>query len=170
MKKIQLLSLIFIVAIAISSVYFLIFRKPAKEIHYHAGFLVYVDGQLQDFTPSKYMETQPCYTNKVKHPPEDNQKEKAHLHDGIGDVVHVHRANTTWGDLFKNIDFSFPATESAVGYINNTQINDIFHYPIKPDDSAIIVSGDIKAIDLKRYVTVDHIKEIESKSETCGTQ
>jgi len=158
MKKIQLLSLIFIVAIAISSVYFLIFRKPAKEIHYHAGFLVYVDGQLQDFTPSKYMETQPCYTNKVKHPPEDNQKEKAHLHDGIGDVVHVHRANATWGDLFKNIDFSFPATESAVGYINNTQI------------SAIIVSGDIKAIDLKRYVTVDHIKEIESKSETCGTQ
>src|SRR3989344_4497588 len=33
---------------------------PKKEIHYNAGFKVYVDGKMQDFSGLKYMSIKPC--------------------------------------------------------------------------------------------------------------
>ncbi len=147
-----------------------ILHTPTSEVHYHAGFLVYVDGVKQDFSDFKYMELEPCTDHKDAHK-EDEQKEKAHLHDGIGDVVHVHRANAVWGDLFQNIGYTFPANKTIIGYQNGQRIErieNILEKPIMPNDSLIIAVGDFDIGALRSPVTLDHIKEVESKSETCG--
>ena len=149
--------------------------KPAKiaeEVHYHAGFKVFIEGKIHEFSDSKYMSIAPCSDNDHKSKrvksKEELQQEKAHLHDNIGDVVHVHTEGAVWGDLFKNIGFSFPDS-SISGYLNGKPIADILSYDIVPYESVIIAIGDTKAIDTNQYVTYDHIKEIEAKSENCGT-
>src|SRR4051812_30234652 len=76
---------------------------PVKELHYHAGFQVYENGKQKSFADIAYMHDKPCTGKKAEEEKEDEQIEKAHLHDLVGDVVHVHRENATWGDLFKNI-------------------------------------------------------------------
>lgn len=148
---------------------FLLVRKnnQAKEIHYHAGFQVYVDNKLQDFSDLRYMNVRPCggIFNR-----EDDQIEKAHLHDTVGDVVHVHREHAVWGDLFKNIGFTIPTSTEFVGYLNGTRTENILDYPILPYDSVVFFSGSIQDMNkkLQARVTDDHIKEVESKSESCG--
>jgi len=62
-------------------------RKPTK-IHYHAGFQVYVDGVKQDFSADKYMKVDPCTI--APKTAADVQLDKGHLHDKVGDVVHIH--------------------------------------------------------------------------------
>jgi hypothetical protein len=130
--------------------------KGADEhLHYHAGFRVYIDGQLQDYSDYKYMNFVPCSEHDEKKSAAEEQIEKAHLHDGVGDVVHVHRSGSTWGDLFKNIGIDLPI------YLP------ILKDPIEPDSSVIITLG--KTVDNPEKVSVEHIKEIEAKSELCGS-
>lgn len=144
-------------------------NNEEKEIHYHAGFLVYIDGKLQDFSDTKYMDIEPCKIASEKKEHGNDQREKAHLHDGIGDVVHVQREGAVWSDLFKNIEYSFPKSKQIQGFINGLPVEDILAHPINAYDSVIIVVGDSKNIDINHYVSKEHIKEIEKKSETCGT-
>ena len=146
-------------------------KAPVEEIHYHAGFLVYIDGKLQDFSGSKYMHIEPCSDKKESEKEIDAniQLEKAHLHDGVGDVVHVHRAKTVWGDLFQNIGFTFPDRSILKAFSGGSELNNFLKTPIKPYDSIIIASGDTNNINLSQYVTYDRIKEVEAKSESCGS-
>jgi hypothetical protein len=143
-------------------------QRTKLPIHYHVGFLVYIDGVLQDFSDQKYMEISACRLVKEPQTPQELQIEKAHLHDNVGDVVHVHQPGSTWQDLFTNINFTFPEGKPIAGYINGKQIENILSYPIKPYDSVIIIVGDSSGIDLSKYVTVEYIKEVEKKSESCG--
>lgn len=140
--------------------------KPEEKIHYHAGFMVYVDGKREDFSDIKYMDIEPCNApgHEIK---EDDQLEKAHLHDNIGDVVHVHRDNAKWKDLFTNIAYKLP--DDVQGYVDGAPVENIFNEPITPYESVLIVAGDSKGVDLTASVSADYIREIEKKSETCGT-
>lgn len=142
------------------------YREPEEKIHYHAGFIVYVDGKKQDFSDIKYMDIEPCNApgHEVK---EDDQVEKAHLHDGVGDVVHVHRDNAKWKDLFTNIAYKLP--DDIQGYVDGAAVENILSKPITPYESVLIVAGDAKGIDLTASVSADYIREIEKKSETCGS-
>jgi len=146
------------------------FRKltAPKIVHFHAGFKVFVDGKMQDFSDPIYMNVEPC---SVHAQAGNNQAEKAHLHDGNGDVVHVHRSNAVWGDLFKNINYKFPASKPIAAYINGKKIDQVFTYPIKPYDSLIILVGNHLSPDgyLGQAVTVSRIKQVEKLSETCGS-
>lgn len=139
------------------------------SVHYHAGFKVYINNELQDFSKVVYMHSSPCVLNEDEKPEEDPQIEKAHLHDYIGDVVHVHREGGVWSDLFKNIKFPLPEGATVSGYINGSAIENILNYPIKSNDSLILTIGDSQKVDLNSYVSLDHIKEVEKKSESCGS-
>lgn len=144
---------------------------PAKVVHYHAGFQVYVDGKLQDFSDIKYMHVKPCTNHKEKEEHEDEQEEKAHLHDGIRDVVHVHRDNATWRDLFINIHYSFNSSQSAESYVNGKRVLDILNQKINPYDSLVLLlgkHGNVKDY-IKNKVTKEHIQKTEKRSESCGT-
>ncbi len=169
MKKILLLLLI-LAGFGVAGYFYYVNFYKVEQVHNHAGFRVYVDGKAQDFSDLKYMKVEPCTTddgNVV----EDDQMEKAHLHDFVGDVVHVHRSNAVWGDLFKNIKFTIVTSKPIVAYINGKKVNDILSFPIRPYDSLILLIGkhENTAKYLKNSVKKDHILKAENKSENCGS-
>lgn len=142
--------------------------EQEEEIHYHAGFIVYADGKKQDFSNVKYMHIEPCADEEKEkeESPEHEQLEKAHIHDFVGDVVHVHRKNAVWGDLFTNIKYDISG--DIQGYINGEKVENFLKEPIKPYENMLIVIGDEKGINVRETVSREHILEIESKSESCG--
>ena len=144
--------------------------KP-QPIHIHAGFQVYKDGELQDFSDFKYMHEMPCTVNgKEVEGDKDEQQEKAHLHDRTGDVVHVHRKGAIWNDLFKNI--KYPIDEDDVtAYVDGKKEDSILDKEITPFESVVIFIGKNPEQEkqLKNAVTKERIKQIEDKSENCST-
>lgn len=154
----------------VGGVYLYRFISQPKAIHFHAGFQVYIDGTLQDYSDQKYMSLLPC--GKVYADPALEQAEKAHLHDQIGDVVHVHRSGATWGDLFHNMRVSFDPKKPILGYVNGKPLSNILQQPIHPYDIAIILVGTHGNVQdyLKHQVTIAQIMKIEKGSyEDCGT-
>jgi hypothetical protein len=142
-----------------------------EEVHYHAGFQVYKDNILQDFSGLEYMHIAPCSEDEHEEPhsPEEEQLERAHLHDNIDDVVHVHRDGASWGDLFTNIKVEVNPDKV---YINGKLLEkDFLSYPIGVYDSAVIFVGKNTEIEdkLAGAVTKEHITEAENKSESCGS-
>ena len=140
-----------------------------KKIHIHAGFHVYKDNKLVDFSDAKYMHAEPCTIHDdLKRV--DEQGEKAHLHDFVGDVVHVHRVGATWGDLFKNIKYSVDESKT-LAYVNSKEISHIFSYQIHPYDSLVLFIGKHDAVKqaLSQAVSKDYIQKIEKQSESCGS-
>lgn len=164
-----LISIIVLFILTVCLFYFSKKLFSPKGVHYHAGFQVYIDGKLQDFSGQQYMSLVPC--GIVSHDERTEQLEKAHLHEQVGDVVHVHRDNATWADLFKNINFKIDNSKNVNGYINGKKTQDILSQKIKPYDSIIILIGKQQSITayLSHAVTVEHIKNIEKQSESCGT-
>jgi hypothetical protein len=144
------------------------YTKQHANIHIHAGFKVYIDGRLQDFSNLKYMSLIPCGDHSG---PENEQFEKAHLHDQVGTVVHVHRNGAQWKDLFHNIDYSINTSAGIHAYINGEEVSDPLNADIKPYDSLILLVGkyDKNKNYLKEAVTKKEIQKEEQKSETCGS-
>lgn len=141
-----------------------------QKVHYHAGFLVYVDGKLQNFSDDKYMHIELCNDHEEKQlEGRELQEEKAHLHDNVGDVVHVHIAGATWGDLFKNINFSFPSDKPLTAYREGREMKDILAVGIIPDDSVILIVGNKTGIETQKYVTKEYIQDVEKKGESCDS-
>lgn len=139
-----------------------------EDVHYHAAFNVYKNDELVDFAELKYMHVEPCGTEPEEHAEieGDEQIEKAHLHDLVGDVVHVHRPNAYWKDLFKNINFVFDG--SIKGYVDGVEVEDILNLEIKADSRALFIEGEINDLEkkLEAIPDVDYIRSVEAKSES----
>ncbi len=93
-----------LIGIAIGLLLFALFRfiayQPPKHTHYHANWDVYIDGEQQKFEdPSFYEEVANCNVND-----EADIKHRAHMHDDVYDVVHVHADGVTWGQFLENIN------------------------------------------------------------------
>lgn len=173
MKKV---ALYIIFAVVILSSLGVIFRTqiqavlfPIKEIHIHAGFQIYEDGKQKSFEDFAYMNDKPCGDHA---PGEhvDEQLEKAHLHELVGDVVHVHREGATWGDLFTNLKYPVEA-EKIEAYVNGEKLPMVLARKIQPYDRLVVFIGD-RDENLNKYldkqVTKDHIVKTEKRSEQCG--
>jgi protein-disulfide isomerase len=74
-------------------------QAPAELYHIHANFKVYVDGKPVDFSLAKYQSTTANPLNPF-----------VHLHDGNGDIIHVHKQGVTLGDFFKSLGMSLTST------------------------------------------------------------
>lgn len=140
-----------------------------ESVHYHAGFRVYIDDQLQDYSDYQYMNYVPCSEHDHDKSDAEEQMEKAHLHDNVGDVVHVHREGATWGDLFRNIGVELPQDKTIKAYINGIENEDIMKAPITAYTTVIFVVGDSDQSRGNEVVSEEHIKEVEAKSELCGS-
>ncbi|MBP9702896.1 hypothetical protein KBD69_04365 [Candidatus Woesebacteria bacterium] len=140
-----------------------------EHVHYHAGFKVYIDDQLQDYSGYQHMNYTPCSLHDEKKSPAEEQMEKAHLHENVGDVVHVHREGAVWGDLFENIKANLPQDKIVRGFVDGSVVEDIMKTPIKPYTTAIILVGESDASRSAEVVSREHIEEVEKKSELCGT-
>ena len=159
----------FIIGVVVILGLSLIFYKkfiPEEKIHHHAGFKVFVDGKLQDFSNLKYMSIKLCGDEEKEHE-KNEQLEKAHLHDQVGDVVHVEAEGAIWKDLFLNINYEIKLDKAINGYVNGKKVENIMDHPINSYDSAVIFSGKVDQKLLKKAVTKQKILETEKKSETC---
>jgi hypothetical protein len=136
-------------------------------IHYHAIFNIYVDDKLQDYSAFKFMNTEPCnlHSDAVS---ENDQLEKAHLHDLVGDVVHVHRDNAIWDDLLLNLKINL--SKPVIGYVDGVKVGDILSQPIKKDSRVLILSGTNTDVDnkLSKLPLLQHLRDVETHSESCG--
>jgi len=140
---------------------------PQEKVHYHAGFIVFQNNKKVDFSDYKYMDVKPCTADEKEVGEEDEQLEKAHLHDKVGDVVHVEQSNATWKDLFVNIHFPIDYSK-ATAFVNGQIIPDFANQPIHPYESVVLFIGTVDKSHLKEAVTKKHIQEEEKRSESCG--
>ena len=93
--------------------------------------------------------------------------EKAHLHDEIGDVVHVEAENAKWKDLFTNINFKIDPEKPITGFVNGKKTENILNEPIQSYESVVFFVGKVDEKKLKNSVTKDQIKKAEKNNETC---
>ena len=140
---------------------------PQEKIHYHAGFVVFDNNKKVDFSDYKYMNVKPCTVDEKESGEEDEQLEKAHLHDNVGDVVHVEQTNAKWKDLFANIHFPIDYSKTTA-FVDGKVVPDFANQQIRPYQSMVIFIGNVDKNHLKEAVTKKHIVEEEKKSESCG--
>lgn len=170
MSRSLTISIGLIVLLFISTVLYKLFAKPTvhQTVHYHAGFIVYKDGERVDFSESKYMSVKPCEIVPDEPSPLEIQMDKGHLHENVGDVVHVHTEGAKWGDLFANL--KYPIDYSLVSaYINGDKVLDFENRPIVGFESAVIFIGNVNESLLSNAVATEHIRDVESNSELCGS-
>ncbi len=91
--------------IGIGALRFALLPEPPDTAgpHYHANFAVFLDGERLDLSAMHFMED--VATCKAS-PDVVLPRERAHMHEGIHDVVHVHHQAATWGHFFANIGFA----------------------------------------------------------------
>jgi len=108
LNKTTILILGFIIGtVMILGVRFVNYEAP-EEVHYHANFAVFVDGERELFSnPLIYEEISSC---KLETEDKMAPSERAHLHDKVNDLVHVHDEAVTWGNFFQNIDWNIGDT------------------------------------------------------------
>jgi len=111
----------------------------------------------------------PCSLHDEKKSAAEEQIEKAHLHENVGDVVHVHRSGSMWGDLFTNLKINFPTDKKITSYIDGRKVDVIMNEPINPYTTAIILIGESDASRSAEMISREHIEEVEKQSELCGS-
>lgn len=73
-----------------------------QQTHYHANFAVYINGQREQFKgPQYYEEVSACSASGPIQPPQ-----RAHMHDNINSVIHVHDNGVSWQQFFNNIGWT----------------------------------------------------------------
>lgn len=141
---------------------------PEEKTHKHAGFVIFKNNVKLDFSDSIYMYISPCEVDDThEDTPQQAQLEKAHLHDNVGDVIHIERSGALWKDLFTNI--RFPINEStSTGYINGNNVENFQTKLIEQDDSLVVFIGENDmGKNLLLAPTREYIEEMAKKSTTC---
>ena len=85
-------------ALAILALRFVTYQ-PAN-VHYHANFALYLNGQRETFKGQQYyQEINMCSsTDGIAVP-----QQRAHMHDNANSLVHVEDHVVTWGQFFENL-------------------------------------------------------------------
>jgi hypothetical protein len=163
--------------------------KP-DQVHYHANFAVYINGQREEFkSPTYYQEVAVCSTvNGITQP-----VQRAHMHDEINSVIHVHDHAVTWGQFFENIGWylgpNFIENADNKMYIENgsdklnivlngqniTDFGPMDNVVIKDQDRMLISYGDISdstlATEYKSVPATAHHYDITKDPASCaGTE
>lgn len=89
-----------------------------QEVHYHANFAVFVDGERLPFDNfTFYEEVQTCFDGEGAVP-----QSRVHMHDNVNHIVHVHDNAVTWGHFFANLGMTNGDTIFRDG--NNVYVED----------------------------------------------
>ena len=75
--------------------------KP-EITHYHANFAVYINGKRETFKSFAYYEEIAACSSEY----DNNPKGRAHMHDNVNSIIHVHDKRVTWSDFFANLDWT----------------------------------------------------------------
>lgn len=166
-KYFKYILVIFVLIVGVLSLFLYKNLTTARKVHYHAGFVVFKEDKKIDFSDFKYMRIKPCNEDtNHKDLKVDIQAEKAHLHDLVGDVVHVEEENAYWRDLFSNINYKLDYSKT-VAFVNDKRVNHFENQKIQPDESLIILIGNNKSNHLQDAVKKEYIERQAKKSADC---
>jgi c-di-AMP phosphodiesterase-like protein len=124
MLKKVLLSSIALLLIGIVFIGYKVSKVPEIPVHYHANFALFKNGTQIDFSDAKYMHIAPCSDSPIEKPAK-NKLDEIHLHNTIGNVVHVHTSGVTWRNLFQSLKFNIDEilSDKAIKiYINEKEV------------------------------------------------
>lgn len=144
---------LFVVGLFVGSLTILALRVILAQdhtAHHHANFGIFIDGKRQKFESPLYYEEVTSCSQEGKNDP----KHRAHMHDMIGHVVHVHEAGATWGQFFANIGWglSSKSIQTDKGVLvdgqNDKELNFLLNgKPIDSVANKVIRSEDVLFID-----------------------
>ncbi len=163
------------------------FKVSETPVHFHANFAVFINNKKVDFSDPSYMHLAPCTANDSEIHLE--KEENVHLHDLVGNVVHVHQSKIVWNDLFNSIKFDLNKKSSQNSkntlafYLNGKKTDTkILNTPIRKEDK-LLITADEKETPANiaqseyfknQYAQVgDDAKEYDNGSkgaEHCGAQ
>lgn len=121
--------------------------SPPKEIHYHANFAVYINGEREPFKAVNYYEETAASSCGGEEEFENTSMSRTHMHANVNDVVHIEDEKVTWGNFFTvlgwNVGKTYLATRDQV-YVNNDKAKVTYVLNGKPvDDIANLIIGDL---------------------------
>jgi len=163
------------------------FTYQPVQVHYHANFAVYINGAREEFkSPTYYQEVAVCSTTDGITQP----VQRAHMHDGINSVIHIHDHAVTWGQFFNNIGWSLGPNfiEDNAGHLyvedgsnklnimlngqNYTDLSPMQNVIIKDQDRMLISYGDISsdtlANEYKSVPNTAHHYDITKDPASCA--
>ncbi len=129
--------------------------KP-DDVHYHANFAVYINGQREEFKSLKYYEETAaaiCTAKPVEE--DDNPMSRVHMHDMVSDIVHVEDHRVTWGNFFTvlgwgvgdnyistgNQIYSPNANDKLTFTLNGKKVDSIANLVISDQDKLLVNYG-----------------------------
>lgn len=172
----------FTIGLLVGIIVFALFRfiSFVEPTHYHANFAVFINGQRETFDgPGFYESVTACSETDTPTP-----AHRAHMHDRVNNVAHVHEDAVTWGMFFENIGYSVGErhlgtntelfsedNEQAVRFmLNGEEVDDIANTVITSEDK-LLVSVTAPDVSLaSEYAKVDDSAgEFNSKADpaTC---
>jgi len=160
------------------------------QVHYHANFAVYINGQREEFKGAQYyQEVNVCSaTNGITIP-----QQRAHMHDNMNDIIHIHDHATTWGQFFENLGWfvgpNFIQKDDGTMYIADdqnklhvilngqdyTDLSPITNVIIKDRAQLLMSYGNVDEATLQQeYKTVpttaDHYDNAKDPASCAGTE
>ncbi len=160
--------------------------KLPEEVHYHANYAVYINGQREEFKIANYYEETSAQGCSLETEDVMTPMARVHMHGDINDVVHVEDKLVTWGNLFSvlgwNTGKDYVATRDAiyqasadnsVTYILNGKKLDNITNTIIGDQDKLLVNFGSQTSDViaAEYATIQNkaLKANESKDPaSCG--
>jgi hypothetical protein len=126
----------------------------SKEVHYHANFALFINGQQDQFdNQTFYEEVQACSGVGS-----DNPRGRAHLHKPDNNIVHIHDNAVTWGHFFANLSYGVgddylktdaglfiddPTTKKQLSFtLNGQAVDSVDNRLINSQDVLLISYGD----------------------------
>lgn len=141
---------------------------PADHVHFHAGFVIYIDGKRQDYSAGQYMHVDMCSIAEKQKEHNLKQVDRVHLHDNVGDVAHIHADGVLWKELFENSSITLPSDKKLTTYRNGNRVmENILQKKIEPYESIILVYGEDIEVEPSFFITKERIEEVESKPSGC---
>lgn len=161
---------------------------PEKDVHYHANFAVYINGQREEFKAMNYYEEEAataCGASETAET-ETMPMSRVHMHGNVNNVVHVEDSRVTWGNFFAvlgwNVGPTYVATrdtlygnsaQNKVTYIlNGKTVTDIANTIVKDQDKLLVNFGDQSASQLdQEYAQIKNNALIADRSKDpvgCG--
>lgn len=139
--------------------------SPSGHVHYHANLQLFVNGKQETFQdPLYYQEVVSCNADADADP-----LHRAHLHDQVYDIVHVHAPGVTWGQFFENINVGAEPTSLRIGntvyantgtdtvtyILDGKKLTSLVGQPIDSEDTLLVNYGDEDATILNaRYQAI----------------
>ena len=126
------------------------------DVHYHADFALYIDGERYNFAQDKYMST----GNK-------SLSNFAHLHDMKGNIIHKHASGITLGFFMETVGMKLNDTCLMIDdgtsycddgnkelkiYVNGKHNDEFAEHDIKDEDKILLSYGDVSEEELQAQI------------------